>query len=517
MRIAIIICITLLPLLKSFSQTHVSGSVSGKWTRMQSPILVDGNITISLNDSLIIEPGVNIIFQGFYKFEIKGKIQANGIINDSIKFTVRDTNGFNSDLPIGAWNGIFLIESQANHIFQHCIFEYAKDAEDIRGSGSAIRIEGFRGETLISYSTFRNNRGGSTGGAIACGAEGNDGFTLQIDHCKFNNNSASSGGAIYVANWGVPLYVNHCDFIENTADYGGSITSQGGLFSNCLFKNNTADNGAAIYNMGGGINRSINCIFDSNKANNGAIFYSRFSIGESGIYNCTFIRNEAGTSVLKLDDDLHYDLRIANSIFWNVNSPEFEVEVPFDSLFIEACIFKNSSDSIWFSESCIDSDPLLKLDGYNKYSPNYNSPCIDNGNNDLIYNNDAFDFLNRERIIDGNNDAVRTVDIGAIEYNSIYDTGIYGKTIKNNESIKCQVSPNPSNKEISFTLSEEINEECNLYIYNEIGRLVYKQNISINQTGLRNITVNNLKIPVGLYYYTLVTKNNHISGKIHRD
>ena len=46
-----------------FAQTLVpGGTVSGVWTNAGSPYIVEGTITIADNDSLVIEPGVEVRF-----------------------------------------------------------------------------------------------------------------------------------------------------------------------------------------------------------------------------------------------------------------------------------------------------------------------------------------------------------------------------------------------------------------------------------------------------------------------
>ena len=74
------------------SQTVIpGGTVSGSWTQVNSPYLIQGNIQINNGTTLIIEPGVDIIFQGYYKINVQGKLLAVGNNTDSITFTSADT------------------------------------------------------------------------------------------------------------------------------------------------------------------------------------------------------------------------------------------------------------------------------------------------------------------------------------------------------------------------------------------------------------------------------------------
>ena len=52
-----------------FAQTIVpGGNVSGIWTAAGSPYLIEGEITVPEGDTLVINPGVEVIFQGNFKF-----------------------------------------------------------------------------------------------------------------------------------------------------------------------------------------------------------------------------------------------------------------------------------------------------------------------------------------------------------------------------------------------------------------------------------------------------------------
>jgi len=72
--------------------TDVSGPVSGTWSPSGSPYNVIGQVWIPAGQELVIEPGVQVIFQGWYKFLIYGRLQAIGTEADSILFTAADTS-----------------------------------------------------------------------------------------------------------------------------------------------------------------------------------------------------------------------------------------------------------------------------------------------------------------------------------------------------------------------------------------------------------------------------------------
>jgi len=76
------------------------GDVSGTWTAADNPYIVQGDITVLENESLTIEPGVEVRFDGAYKLFIQGDLSAMGVLGDSITFT-SNTGEYN-------WRGIDL-------------------------------------------------------------------------------------------------------------------------------------------------------------------------------------------------------------------------------------------------------------------------------------------------------------------------------------------------------------------------------------------------------------------------
>jgi hypothetical protein len=103
-----------------FAQTSVpGGNVSGIWTSSGSPYNIEGEITIPSSDTLIIEPGVDVIFQGHYKLIVNGWLLAEGTEEDSILFTAANTSE--------GWHGIRFIDApdSSKLIFCHITNGYA--------------------------------------------------------------------------------------------------------------------------------------------------------------------------------------------------------------------------------------------------------------------------------------------------------------------------------------------------------------------------------------------------------
>jgi hypothetical protein len=67
-----IVCIVCLPVKILIAQTDVAGgNVSGSWLKMNSPYQINGEITIPDASTLSIEPGVQVIFTGHYKLNVR--------------------------------------------------------------------------------------------------------------------------------------------------------------------------------------------------------------------------------------------------------------------------------------------------------------------------------------------------------------------------------------------------------------------------------------------------------------
>ena len=76
-----------------FLYTNVSakkipaGNVNGTWTKKSSPYIIKGEINIPDGETLTIEPGVEVIFEGHYKFNVQGRLLAIGTVKDTITFS----------------------------------------------------------------------------------------------------------------------------------------------------------------------------------------------------------------------------------------------------------------------------------------------------------------------------------------------------------------------------------------------------------------------------------------------
>jgi parallel beta-helix repeat protein len=102
----------------TFSDTIVpEGLVDGIWKVESSPYIVQGPISVADGNSLIIEPGVVVLFETG-GLNVYGTMMAGGDVNDPIIFTSA------ADEPnAGDWSGISVYTSDCN--LTHCVIEFA--------------------------------------------------------------------------------------------------------------------------------------------------------------------------------------------------------------------------------------------------------------------------------------------------------------------------------------------------------------------------------------------------------
>jgi hypothetical protein len=170
-----------------YAETYVpAGPVSGTWTLTGSPYLVEGEIRIRLGTVLTIEPGVEVIFQGPFKFIIRGQLWAVGTEADSITFTAVDAS-------IG-WHGFRFYDLSAqpdSSKLMHCKISNGRSAnQNWAGNdkhGGAIYCSN-SDKLLISHCLIWNNRTGDVWGAD--GWSGNPGGPGE-------SATSGQGGAIY--------------------------------------------------------------------------------------------------------------------------------------------------------------------------------------------------------------------------------------------------------------------------------------------------------------------------------
>lgn len=469
--IILFILVFTVPLL---SQTEIpGGSVSGSWNQTGSPYLILGDIIVPDNQTLIVEAGVEVNFQGYYNFDIQGTVMALGSLTDSIYFSITDTTGFsNHQSDDGGWGGFNFLETQAQNDsskFSYCNIQYCKDTGSFDNrEGAAFTISSFS-KINISQSLIKNCIVDSIGGAIFC-SESNP----IISGCKITNNKTGiycynsspiiesnvisgnslagifsqrqgatscnpyiadnliqyNNSGIVVSTYSSPTIKNNLiQFNDSTDEYlGGGIScvfSFEPIIINNIIKNNSSIKGGAIYSMNCNPVIVNNLIVNNSAEKGGGLFFDYFCDPE--LINNTICNNtaELGGGCFAA---YHNNIHVQNSIFWG-NSAITGSQICFDypstinTFFTYNNIEGGMDDfgfigeaSIFIYQNNIDENPLFLNSGDNPYSLTSMSSCILAGNPEIDgLPLPEFDLAGNPRITNGR------IDIGAYEFSGQSD------------------------------------------------------------------------------------------------
>ncbi len=231
-------------------------NVSGTWTQANSPYYIDKNLTIPDNATLVIEPGVEIRFMGYYFLLVHGTLIAEGEQGDSILFTINDKQygyniyGWDLNSELGAWQGIYFenfgqMEDNDTSVIKHCIIEYAKSTKyAYRLNGGAINIDN-TGKVRIENSVIRYNSSIELGGGIALDYRA----PVLLKNSYIFDNTARDGGGLYIGNASLARVENNTFYRNIANSYGGGIRvigSQATILNNIIANNYAGNNGGGV-------------------------------------------------------------------------------------------------------------------------------------------------------------------------------------------------------------------------------------------------------------------------------
>ncbi len=311
--------------LDNISLDAVKPAISGTWTA-GSTHYIDSDCGVPYGQSLIIQPGVQVIFQGNYSMVVNGVIQAGGTEANPILFTA-------GDHYVG-WKGLVLYYNQAGSAINHCRFEWGNNVD-----GGVLSAQAPQYDLLIEDCTFSNNVG-YMGSAISASAYGN----ITINRCRFENNSGYNGTTIFIS------------------------TPATATLSNSIIANNMQSN-----YMANDCHIKLQPISQTGKV----VFESNTVVGNTG---CTYTCRTDGYDMM----NMHFlSFKVNNSIFINeACSAEFYFWQAFDTA-VPRFSYNNILNLGILGATPnllanIDEDPLFVGNGDYNLLPA--SPCINTGN-----------------------------------------------------------------------------------------------------------------------------------------
>jgi len=352
-----------------------AGSVSGLWSLAGSPYLIDGDITIPAGETLTVEPGVEVIFQSWYKLTVNGNLNAVGTEADPILFTATNK-----------WLGIRFVNAPDGSQLTHAIIERGQaTGASPENKGGGIYIE--NSSPTISYSTIRDNSAKSSGGGIYL----TNSNAVLSNNTIANNTAGTSGasaagGGVYLANSNVELTSNTIHgnrvYISGSyttpSGYGGGIYagSSSPTFRNNVISNNTVDANLNSNARGGGIYFA----YGSPVLTGNTITGNAITNDATGVYA---VREGGGIYLYQSSPT------IVNTVLWNDTPQEIFVKVsgsavPFTVAYSDVqggqgSVINPDSAPLNWAEGNIDSDPLFVDATNNDYQLQAGSPAVDAG------------------------------------------------------------------------------------------------------------------------------------------
>lgn len=448
---------------------NVSGNVSGTWSN-NNTYIVNSDITIPVNTTLVIQAGTKVRFNGYYTLTANGALLALGSSISPVEFT-------SNILPLTTsnWNRI-KINNSASKI-DHCVVEYCENGLNADNSSP-----------LISNSVFRNMRN------IALSLVNSSAYVVNNDVYNIINNQANAAIGINANSNNGAICLIECNRIY-------SVTSAGHNSYGIRAWDNTHVRDNEVHHISGSTSRGIDvgmsgAIIERNyihHCGNGIQFYYQTVAPHPRIINNVIRQNEKGILAAGMSNSLHISNNIiinntdgivqgggaapniSYNLVWSNSGSNFQVSIAGIGQLISTNAQGNPVDAYYN----LSQDPLLSANSLPIFGSG--SPCLNAGN--TIY----------------------SPHIGLQNQACMSQTG----TITSVSSVDTDYSivrvfPNPASNQIIVETNAKGKQQVE--IYDMSGRLV------INETLNDRNTVNVSLLGSGIY--NLVLKNNNTSTNI---
>ncbi|WP_458454138.1 beta strand repeat-containing protein [Methanobrevibacter sp.] len=262
-----------------------------------------------------------------------GEATVIGSIFDGNDNTYRTANADNGGAAIYNQDGTLTVR---NSEFKNNLKNLVLRGTDGKDGDLINAIITSSGAAYIYDSNFTDNNGCYGGAICALPVTANSDTSITVDNCRFINNTAYCGGAIYIG-WGkVNFTVTNCYFEKNLATGMGSTgyTAAGGALliinnpakgdvEGCTFVSNCAKDGATPSGSAISIEDTdvdiSKCVFENNyaSANGAAIEISGSKSSAVTITDCNFTNNTAENKGGAIYSDNSVELSITGCEFVN--------------------------------------------------------------------------------------------------------------------------------------------------------------------------------------------------------
>ena len=454
------------------NQVFVSGNVSGNWINTNTYI-VNGNIIIPTGDTLTIQPGTNIRFNGNYSVLDTGVLIAIGTASNPIIFTSNY-----SPQNIGNWNHIE--PDNSNSIIDHCIIEYAQYGFSFNNynpiiSNNVIRnianyaIYSDGGSPHIFNNTIYNCINTTNNSAVGIWVAG--GYSTSLIECNTIYNCTSSTYHAY----GMIVGINN--YVRNNIIHDISGAGSWGISNN---EGNTQISNNYIYNCETGIDISTASSYNPpNPTITNNVLYNNttgITIGGFGgsdatptIINNIITNNHTGVYQASTSDTIK---NISYNVVWNNSTANYQnVAV----IGIGQIVGTNSQGNSIDSYYNMSQNPLFASSTPPALSSL--SPCLNAG--DTVYSHNI------------------GFDTSYICPSVVNPSGITSYT-KNMGYIS--LYPNPTNSMLNLSISQFDNLKMqDVEVTNVLGEVVYHSQIATSS----NYQIDVSTLPAGIYFVRL--------------
>jgi parallel beta-helix repeat protein len=537
------------------SQTIIPGGfVSGNWDTVHSPYLVEGDLLVHPDSTLVIGEGTNILFRGQYRLEIQGQLLVLGTSGMPVIFR--------PDIGFEHWGGLFfnstdtsitdssiMVDGLISDCYQYPCLAIVNSSR-LRVSDFIIQ-EGncFRGGGIsCSFSSplFENLQVHDNAALDGAGISLEDSDPLLINCIITWNLADGAGGGMVIFDASAPILENCTISANQSFGSGGGIYMNGSspVFKGCLIKGNLGASGESNLYSGGGVsvklgclpyfencsfennislreggaiasfspNEMIDCLFAGNSAGTlgGGVFLSSGNLIVSNLTNCTFSDNDSPQGTAFATHNHTGVLR--NCILWQSTPTNpgslIYLDAPFswnvmdagysDIQNGQAGIENSGTAQYTWGAGNIDLDPAFEPGGSEL---SWQSPCIE------AATPDTSGLMLPETDLAGNLRFVNErVDIGAYEYQ--FPVLIQNSKFKIQNYIR--VYPNPARDRV-YVYGLALIHEAVYQLFNTKSELVLNGKIIGDQ---ENVEINISGLPAGIYVIEIKGDDFRFTKKI---